>query len=100
MTYPSPETIKAQLAEARSTHRCAVCPAPIKRGFLMCSRHWKLVPDSEQQEVYRTWGRFERSHTQNGFGAVARTHYFEARDRAVASAKSLIHQPTATGAAA
>lgn len=101
MTYPLPEFTKAQVADVRSTYRCAVCPGRIKQGLLMCSRHWKLVPAIEQDAVYSTWGRFNRSPTSAGFGAVARTQYFEARDRAIASARSLMHdrEPmTPTGA--
>jgi len=94
MTYPTSEELKARLAEARAGHHCAVCPATIKHGFLMCARHWHLVPRVEQQEVYRTWGRFQRSHARSGFGACARSEYFEARDRAIASAKALITTTT------
>lgn len=73
---------------------CAVCPAPIKHGFLMCAKHWRLVPHAEQQEVYRNWGRFQRSHALGGFGASARSLYFEARDRAIARARALMTTTT------
>ena len=90
MTYPTPEFSKAQLADVRGAYTCAVCPGRIRQGLLMCARHWKLVPAIEQEAVYSTWGRFQRTHTRTGFGAVARTEYFEARDRAIASAKALM----------
>lgn len=90
MSYPNPDELKARLAEARAGHHCAICPAPIKGGFLMCAKHWHLVPRVEQQDVYRTWGRMQRSHPRSGFGACCRSEYFKARDRAIASAKALI----------
>lgn len=85
--YPTPDEITAQV-QARSGHTCAVCPAPIRRGFLMCSKHWRLVPRPTQQEVYRTWGRMQRSHPRSGFGASTRGEYFRARDAAIACARA------------
>lgn len=36
-------------------HRCAArnCPCRIKVEFLMCARHWAMVPRAIQNAVYR-----------------------------------------------
>lgn len=73
-----------------TNHTCAICPASIKQGFLMCASHWHRVPHAEQQAVYRTWGTYQRMHPRSGSGLVARSAYFEARDKAIASANAIL----------
>ena len=79
------------------TNRCAVCKAPVRDEFLMCAKHWRLVPRAQQQTVYRTWGRLQRLR---GVGAALATSvlndYRAARQAAIESAKG-VASPTTTG---
>lgn len=79
-------------------HPCAVCPKPIGTGFLMCWEHWKLVPRDQQQQVYRTWGRYQNVGGVGiaGFARV-RNEYFAARDAAIASAQAALGIKPTTG---
>lgn len=41
------------------THTCHArgCPTAVRPTLLMCARHWRLVPNAIQQEVYATYRR-------------------------------------------
>lgn len=79
-------------------HTCAVCPAPIQRGYLMCLAHWRLVPHEQQLEVYRTWGRWQRCLKPHlASGRRLQAEYFAARDAAIASAQAALGTTTTEG---
>lgn len=61
---------------------CAVCAAPIHQGYLMCARHWRLVPRHLQVDVTRTWNRFERRKSRQE-GLELLHAYRTARDAAI-----------------
>lgn len=48
-------------------HKCAApfCSTFVPWNFLMCGRHWSMVPPSIQQAVYESWngGRPNAAHT-------------------------------------
>lgn len=102
-TDPKPEEVVRpraelveQLVKSREGHTCAVCPASIKGGFLMCVKHWRLVPKDEQQRVYRTWGSFQRANVRSGYFDRVRREYFEARDLAITSVQARLAPPPIT----
>jgi hypothetical protein len=47
----------------RPQHRCAAfgCRKSVNYNFLMCSRHWALVPRPLQVAVYETWNDGKRT---------------------------------------
>lgn len=69
--------------QSTTPHTCAVtdCKVEIARGFLMCGKHWKLLPHQLQSLVNRTyWG------WQNG-GKLS--CYLKARREAIAAVQSM-----------
>ena len=76
------------------------CPVPgctghQRTGKLMCLRHWRMVSDPTQKEVYRTWRAFLKTSAaaDKARGTYPREivfnalkDYREARDQAVAEA--------------
>ena len=69
-------------------HRCPICQAPIRRGRLMCLKHWAQVPRAEQLAVNVTWRGFKRS--EMGEAAImALSAYRQARDAAIAAVAAL-----------
>lgn len=69
-----------------------LCPVPgctghQKPGKLMCLRHWRMVSDQTQREVYQTWRAFSRAPVDprdNKFRLLRL--YRAARDKAVGEA--------------
>lgn len=73
------------------TNVCAVCPKPIRHGYLMCLQHWKLVPAEQQREVYRSLGRWQRcAKPLLASGRELQREYYAARDVAIASAQAAL----------
>ena len=65
---------------------CAVCSKVIRTGLLMCAHHWRLVPNDEQQHVYKTYARLTRASAKDmPAWSKARADYEAARDAAVAT---------------
>ncbi len=76
------------------------CPVPGCTGHsqtdrMMCLRHWRLVSDATQKEVYRTWRAFLRvsAAADKARGTFPREDVFsalktyrEARDQAIREA--------------
>ncbi|HEY9617697.1 MAG TPA: hypothetical protein V6C64_12685 [Microcoleaceae cyanobacterium] len=44
-------------------HKCAAkdCPINVPPHLLMCLRHWTMVPQNIQTQVYQGWRRQQRS---------------------------------------
>lgn len=76
------------------------CPVPgctghQQTGRLMCLRHWRMVSDATQKEVYRTWRAFLKasaaadkargSYPREDVFAALKT-YRTARDQAIGEA--------------
>lgn len=40
-----------------STHRCPVsgCKTQVRRSYLMCGYHWRLVPRDAARRLYSAW---------------------------------------------
>lgn len=76
-------------------HACAVCPASIGHDFLMCGKHWRLVPPAQQLAVYRTWGALQRmAPTGRPATLQVRQDYLRAKDAAVASVRAALATAT------
>ena len=67
-------------------HPCAICPALVRRGYLMCAPHWHLVPRQEKRALYRAYRRMVRARGADGLPSVKT--YREARDAAIALAQA------------
>lgn len=55
------------------------CQRTVRPGHLMCVLHWREVPREIQNEVWRTWGAWTRSHDTEAWAA-----YMTARADALA----------------
>lgn len=79
--------------KATHSHPCDICTTLIGRSFLMCPRHWRLVPKELQAEVYRTWGRVNRKAAPHDkLQHIAA--YRKARDAAVGAARAAAEPTT------
>jgi len=69
------------------------CSAKINTlRFLMCGRHWMMVPQALAREVYRTWGvrqRMPLNETACSNHEAAKTAAIEAVNDLVATLRSL-----------
>jgi len=48
--------VRTQAARGHDgTHKCHAqgCDKPVAPAFLMCSRHWRMVPVAEQRAIWR-----------------------------------------------
>jgi hypothetical protein len=56
------------------------CGREAQFGHLLCRDCWFQVPVTLRREVWRTWRRYMRSHSDNDFAA-----YDQAREAAITS---------------
>lgn len=77
-------------------HPCAVCPAPIGPGLLMCARCWHHVPKDLQEAVFRTYGRITRKAAETHDSLHRIAAYRKARDAATTAAQACTTTPPTT----
>lgn len=53
-------------------HECYArwCDAQIAWRFLMCRKHWRMVPSDIQTEVYTTYGAMKRGGSAKPWGVA------------------------------
>lgn len=66
-----------------STHRCAAagCRVVVSTRYLMCGRHWRLVPKAQQDAVWRAY----RPGQEREGVTSASPEYLKAVEEAVAA---------------
>lgn len=47
------------------------CPRTVRAGHLMCGYHWREVPKDLQNDVWRTWRRWNKTMEDDDWAAYA-----------------------------